>query len=83
MAWWFMDDGTASGKCSISIATCSFSIEGLLRLKAYLKNNYDIDIIIRKDFKIYFLTESAKKFYELVKDFIIPEMMYKFKYLLI
>ena len=83
MAWWFMDDGTTSGKCSISIATCSFSIDGLLRLKEYLKTTYDIDITIQKDFKIYFPSNSAKKFYELIKDFIIPEMMYKFKYLLI
>ena len=35
MAYWFMDDGTASGGCSISIATCSFSLEGLLKLKEY------------------------------------------------
>ena len=35
MAIWFMDDGTASSKCSISIATCSFSLEGLCRLQLF------------------------------------------------
>lgn len=81
MAWWFMDDGTSTGKCSISIATCSFSIEGLLRLQKYLKETYDLDIVIQKDFKIYFKAASAEKFYDLVKEYIIPSMIYKFKYL--
>lgn len=83
LAWWFMDDGTSSGKCSISIATCSFSIEGLLRLKDYLKKTYDLDIVIQKDFKIYFPVDSGRKFYNIVKEYIIPSMMYKFKYLLV
>ena len=80
MAWWFMDDGTASSRCSISIATCSFSLDGLLRLKDFLKRQYDIDITIQKDFKIYFSSKSAIKFYNLVKDYIIDEMLYKFKF---
>lgn len=82
LAWWFMDDGTASGRCSISIATCSFSLNGLIRLKNYLKQIYDLDVTIQKDSKLYFSAYSGKKFYELVKDFIIPSMTYKFKYLL-
>lgn len=81
MAWWFMDDGTASSRCSISIATCSFSLEGLLRLQKYLKDIYDISITIQKDFKIYFSTESAIKFYNLVKDYVLEDMMYKFRYI--
>ena len=46
MAWWFMDDGYASSGCSISIATCSFSLEGILRLKDFLKKIYDLNIEI-------------------------------------
>ena len=80
MAYWFMDDGTASSNCSISIATYYFSIEGLLRLKNYLYSKYSIEITIRKDFKIYFKAESGKLFYNLVKEFIIPEMLYKFRF---
>ena len=82
LAWWFMDDGTSSGKCSISIAACSFSLEGLLRLQKYLKSKYDISVTIQKDFKLYFHAESAIKFYNLVKDFIHEDMMYKFKFIL-
>lgn len=81
MAWWFMDDGTAAGRCSISIATCSFSLEGLLRLKDYLKQTYDIAVTIQRDFKLYFKAESAIKFYYLVRDYITKDMMYKFKYI--
>lgn len=81
MAWWFMDDGTASSRCSISIATCSFSLEGLLRLQQYLKDTYDILVTIQKDFKLYFNAESAVKFYNLVKKYITKDMMYKFKYI--
>ena len=79
MAFWFMDDGYSSSKCTIGIATCSFSFEGLLRLKKYLFSKYGITVNITKEFKLYFPAESGRKFYSLVKDYIIPEMQYKFK----
>ena len=82
MALWFMDDGSASKNCSISIATCSFSLEGLLRLKDFLKETYDLNVTINKEFKLYFHAESARKFYNLVKDYIIEDMLYKFKFVL-
>lgn len=81
MAYWFMDDGTASSGCSISIATCSFSLEGLIRLKNYLFDTYNLEVTIKKDFKLYFTAKSGRKFYSLTKQFIIPEMMYKFKFI--
>lgn len=81
MAYWFMDDGTANGNCSISIATCSFSLEGLLRLKNYLLITYGIEVTITKEFRLYFNTKTVKIFYNLVKEYIIPEMEYKFRYL--
>lgn len=81
LALWFMDDGTASSNCSISIATCSFSLEGLLRLKEFLKEKYNLNVTIQKDFKLYFSAESARKFYEITKPYLIPEMLYKFKYI--
>lgn len=81
LAWWFMDDGTASGRCSISIATCSFSLDGLLRLQNYLNTKYNISVTIQKDFKLYFHAESATKFYNLIKNFMHEDMMYKFKFI--
>ena len=80
MALWFMDDGTASGGCSISIATCSFNVDDLIRLKHFLKDKYNLNITIQKDFKIYFSADSARIFLKLTERYIIPEMMYKFKF---
>lgn len=80
MAIWFMDDGSANGRCTISIATCSFSIDGLLRLKNYLYEKYKLEVIINKEFKLYFKAESGRRFFHLIKDYMIDEMMYKFKY---
>lgn len=81
MAYWFMDDGSASSNCTISIATCSFSLEGLIRLKQYLLDTYELNTTINKEFKLYFSAESGRKFYQLVQEYIIPEMMYKFKFI--
>lgn len=79
MAMWFMDDGTARSGCTISIATCSFSSEGLNRLQKHLKKVYKLDTKITKENKLDFTAKSGKRFYELVVKYIIPEMMYKFK----
>ena len=81
MAFWFMDDGSARSGYTISIATCSFSLDGLLRLQKFLLDKYKLETTITKEFKLDFKSESGRKFYNLVKEFIIPEMQYKFKYL--
>lgn len=78
LAIWFMDDGTASSKCSISIATCCFELNDLIRLQKFLKNKYNLSTTIHKDFKLYFAAESAHKFYNLVKNYIVEDMLYKF-----
>lgn len=81
MAYWFMDDGFASGRCTISIATCGFSYESLVHLKNFLYETYKIEVNINSEKKLYFKAASSRTFYNLVKDYIIPEMMYKFKYI--
>lgn len=79
MAYWFMDDGYASSGCSINIATCGFSNNGLDRLKSFLKKTYDLNITITKDKRFYFKAESGRKFYYLTKDYVLSEMQYKFR----
>lgn len=83
MAYWFMDDGSRCSKCTISIATNSFSLEGLLRLQKFLKKKYNLNVTITKEFRLYFPAESGRKFYELTKDYIIDSMKYKFSFLCI
>lgn len=78
LAFWFMDDGSKSSKHSIEIATCSFSLEGLLRIQAFLEEKYNIKSIIRKDFRLYICTESSVKFKKLVLPYIHESMLYKF-----
>lgn len=82
LAIWFMDDGSASGRCSISIATCSFSKKELEKLQKYLLVKYELKTTIQKDKKLYFSAESARKFYKIVQPFMIKEMLYKFKYVI-
>lgn len=79
MAFWFMDDGSCCSKHSIIIATMSFSISGLLRLQEYLLHTYNIKTIIRKDYTLYFMTESALIFYELIKPYMHESLMYKLR----
>lgn len=79
MAFWFMDDGSVANP-SIKIATCSFTLEDLKRLQDYLYLEYKLETSIFKGNRLYFKSESARRFKLLVKPFIIPEMMYKFKY---
>lgn len=79
MAFWFMDDGSASNP-SIKIATCSFSIDGLKRIQKYLKEKFDLNINITSEKKIYFKSESARKFKQLILPYMEESMMYKFKY---
>lgn len=77
LAFWFMDDGSKSSKHSIEIATCSFSLNGLLRMQSFLEERYNIKSIIRKDFRLYICTESSSKFKNLVLPYIHKSMMYK------
>lgn len=79
MAFWFMDDGTASNP-SIQIATCSFSKDGLNRLQNFLKETYNFNTTINSENKLYFKSESARKFKKLVAPYMEESMMYKFKF---
>lgn len=79
MAFWFMDDGSCSSRHSVCIATLSFSISGLLRMQKYLLETYNIKTIIRKDFSLYIMTESAPIFYDLVRPYMHESLMYKLR----
>lgn len=79
MAFWFMDDGSCCSKHSIVIATMSFSLSGLLRLQQYLLDTYNIKTIIRKDFTLYIMAESAPIFYNLIKPYMHESLIYKLR----
>lgn len=79
IAFWFMDDGfhVTNKNNILGFSTCSFSLEGLMRLQSYLKITYNIDTIIRKNFYLIVRTNSYQILYNLIRPYIIPSMLYK------
>lgn len=80
LAYWFMDDGTSSGV----IATNSFSKEECLLIVDWFKEKWDIECTLQKSinnvheqYVIYIRSKSRPKFYNLVKPYFIPSMLYK------
>lgn len=80
IAIWFMDDGfliNNGHSQTLGFSTCSFSLEGLIRLQNYLKTKYDIDTIIRRNFYLVVRQKDAQKLASLIRPYIIKEMYYK------
>lgn len=80
IAIWFMDDGfliNNGHSQTLGFSTCNFTLEGLLRLQQYLKNTYDIDTIIRKNFYLIVRQKDAQKLASLIQPYMIKEMYYK------
>ena len=79
IAFWFMDDGfkITNKNNLLGFSTCSFSMDGLLRLQKYLFETFNIDTIIRKNFYLIVRACSYNTFCTLIKPYIIPSMLYK------
>lgn len=80
IAFWFMDDGfliNNEHSETLGFSTCSFSLEGLLRLQEKLDKDYNIKTIIRKNFYLVIKRNSATQLSSLIKPYIIKEMQYK------
>ena len=80
IAVWFMDDGFLINNGysqTLGFSTCSFSLDGLIRLQDYLKSKYNIDTIIRKNFYLIVRQKSAQKLASLIQPYMIEKMYYK------
>ena len=80
IAIWFMDDGFLldnGHSKTLGFSTCSFSLDGLLRIQKYLKETYNIETIIRKNFYLIVKKSSAMLLKNLISDYIIDSMKYK------
>ena len=81
LAVWFMDDGYKRNDCNaLRISTDSFTLREQYLLRECLEKNFGIISKIHKKGKywnIYIPTSEAKKFCNLIKPYIIPEMEYK------
>jgi len=81
LAVWYMDDGYKRNDCNaIRINTDSFSFKDQELLSKCLKINFGINTKLHRKGKfwnIYIPSQEAKKFCNIVKPYIIPEMEYK------
>lgn len=82
LAYWFMDDGNKTG----TLATNSFSYEEVKLIQTWFKDKYNINTSIEcqenkrgAQYLIYILANSKPIMYNLIKDYIIPSMAYKFE----
>ena len=83
LAFWYMDDGSNNG----ILATNCFSDNECKLIQNWFKIKWNIETTIEHQKNkdgilqpvIYFPKQSKYKLYVLIKDFIIPEMEYKFK----
>jgi hypothetical protein len=84
---WFMDDGSYA-KTGVIFNTNSFLLKDLKRLQNFLLKKYKLKTTLRNtkllsknqnhlQYKLYLLKESLPIFIELVKNFLIPSMLYK------
>ena len=79
LAVWYMDDGhfeTVKRRCII--ATDGFSHEDRKKLQRFLKEYFDLDVIIRKSGKISMTKNETTKFFKIIAPFKIACMAYKF-----
>lgn len=76
MAVHFMDDGCRY-RNTYSIATNGFDRVSYKRLRVFLLERYDIETSPTKDNRIYIRLQSAKRFEELIRPYIINCMKYK------
>jgi len=81
LAVWFMDDGQKRSDCNaLRISTDSFSYKEQTILQKCLAKNFNIFAKIHKKGKfwnLYIPSREAKKFINIVSQYIIPSMKYK------
>ncbi len=84
LAYWFMDDGSVKWKQSrvFLLNTQGFSQRDVERLGQVLQDKFGIETYLRKQtegWQIAIGGGSRERFEEMVKPYILPSMMYKFR----
>ena len=81
IAFWYMDDGSVDG----TLATNCFTESECKLVQKWFLEKYNIVTSLHHQknkgglqYLIYIKAESKQAFYNLIKDYIIPEMEYKF-----
>ncbi len=83
LAIWYMDDGACFlNWFAYKLCSYGFGDQGNLLLKKCLEDNFNLQVIIYKDSKGSYLCickDSALRFYELVKPYVVNCMLYKLR----
>jgi len=93
LAIWYMDDGGITKQYSVNksgrrrifarqvlIATCSFSLEECMTLIEFVKERFGVEFKIKRDGKYFRLrlgALGAPKFFDIIRPYVVPSMMYK------
>lgn len=88
LAVWYMDDGNLDWRkkyhCNPTFATYCFSYSDCIRLTGMLFKNFGIYAKVHKStmrgkvyFRLYIMSKSVDKFFEIIKPFICPCFSYK------
>ena len=84
IAYWYMDDGAQKWKgrsLGVRFCTDNFSLSEIETLAQILRNKYSLKISFQKkgtNFRIYVSSDSYKEMKNLIGDFLIKSMVYKF-----
>lgn len=92
VAIWYMDDGNLDFRdryhCSPSFATYNFSQDDCEKLKIIFKKNFEVSCAVHKStmrskvyWRLYVLSDSTQKFFNLVSPYIHPCFSYKIRIL--
>ena len=87
LAVWLMDDGNKNHQ-AVFLNTQQFSLQGQENLRKCLLDNFGLASTINKHwlfkgkqlYRIRIKTESTKRLFKMVKDFLLPSMRYKFPF---
>lgn len=79
LAIWFMDDGNAASHNNLQLNTMSFSIGEINVLRYILLEKYGIKTTINSSKVITIRSSSYGHFINLIDEYIIPSMKYKYK----
>jgi hypothetical protein len=83
LAFWYMDDGGRNSKYGTGMVldVSSFSENDRATLAQVLNNRFDVATTFHnrseKNVKLYIRASSAQRFCNLIRPFVIPEMLYK------
>lgn len=82
MAIWFMDDGSlkSSHHKTYIIHTLGYTKKDLSLVQKVIEKNFGVKTRIHKQynkFRLYFLSETANEFRQIIEPYLIPSMKYK------